>query len=62
MVPHAVKLLSPAVIRDVCSKTTGSWGGVATALKDTAKRMVAAGMSQDGEGRVAAYLPHLGAE
>lgn len=55
MVPHAVKLLSPAVIRDVCSKTTGSWEGV---LKD----MAATGMSQDGEGRVAGYLPYLGAE
>lgn len=45
MVPHTVKLLSPTVIRDVCSKTGGSWEGVSTALKDGAKGMFATGMS-----------------
>lgn len=59
MVPHTVKLLSPTVIRDVCSKTGGSWEGVSTALKDGAKGMFATGMSWDSVSRGAHYLPRV---
>lgn len=55
MVPHTVKLLSPTVIRDVCSKTGGSWEGVSTALKDGVNGMFAPGMSRDGDSRGAHY-------
>lgn len=58
MVPHTVKLLSPTVIRDVCSKTAASCEGVSTALKDGGKGMVAAGMSRDGDSRGAHYQGH----
>lgn len=59
MVPHTVKLLSPTVIRDVCSKTAGRWVGVSTALEDGAKGMVATGMSREGDSRGAHYLPRV---
>lgn len=55
MVPHTVKLLSPTVIRDVCSKTVGSWEGVSTALKGGVNGMFATGMSRDGDSRGVHY-------
>lgn len=45
MAPHALKLLSSAVIRAVCSKTQGGWEGRVPSFN----RMAAAGMSQDSD-------------